>query len=220
MVGGRPPTRPDGALGELVRGAQSLGIQLSPEARSRFAVYLDTLLVWRTRMSLTSTPTARDIVRTHILDSLRVVQFIKAGSRVADLGSGAGFPGVPVAIVRPDVRVFLIESRRKKANFLRAVARAAGLSNVEVVEQRAEQLDPTHLGGTVDVAVSRAVWDISVFLEVVATLLRVGGSAVAMKGPKVLAQPPPRDPRFDPPDIVTYRVDGSARGLLVYRRTG
>src|SRR5512140_185186 len=124
----------------LARAALAVPITLTASALDRCKRYVETLLLWRQRLSLTSAATPWAIVLDHILDSLHLAPLIRPGCRVADIGSGAGFPGVPLAIVCPEAHFVLVESRRKKANFLREVARQVRLTNVEVAEQRAEGL--------------------------------------------------------------------------------
>ena len=203
------------ALDELVHGAAALGESLSDAALSQFRAYLDTLLLWRQRIALTGASTAVEVVRFHILDALHICSFVEPGSRVVDLGSGAGFPGVPLAIARTAATVVLVEPRRKRANFLREVVRVARLTTVAVEEARVEDLDGA-MAGRCDVVVSRAVWAIDAFLALARPLLRRGGCAVAMKGPKaeVVAVPPD----FVVADVVTYTLHGGvARRLLTYR---
>src|SRR5262245_49678056 len=121
---------------EVSREAATFGILLPSAALDRFQSYIETLLLWRERLSLTAAATADEIIRRHIADSFALVAFVKVGFRVADIGSGAGFPGIPMAITCPDARIVLIESRRKRASFLLEVVRQARLANVEVMNQR------------------------------------------------------------------------------------
>ena len=205
------------ALDELVRGATDLGESLSDAALSQCRAYLDTLLLWRQRVSLTGASTAVELVRFHVLDALHVAQFVGPGSRVADLGSGAGFPGLPLAIARPAATVVLVEPRRKRANFLRDVLRAARLHNAAVEEARVEDLHGVLAGGC-DVVVSRAVWGLDVFLALARPLLRSGGLAVAMKGPKADSEAAAAQPGFAAADVVRYTLHGDVvRRLLTYR---
>jgi 16S rRNA (guanine527-N7)-methyltransferase len=193
---------------------------LSETDIGRFQTYLDTLLLWRSRLSLTTARTALEIVRAHVVDSLAVAPFVKPGFRVADLGSGAGFPGLPLAIVCPESAVRLIEAKRKKANFLREVVRRAQLANVEIIEERAEHLAGNHLGAY-DIAVSRAVWPLGPFLGICERLLRSGGLAIAMKGPKTLEEAGGPGFSFSRGETVKYKLpSGIHRVLFVYRRDG
>lgn len=209
---------PTAQLAELVREAAHLGFSFSDTALNRFRVYIDTLLLWRSRLSLTTAATAHEIVLSHVLDSLPVCRFVEPGMRVADLGSGAGFPGIPLAIVRQAAQVSLVESRRKKANFLREVLRAAALANAEVIEERAEQL-ADHVSNPWDIVVSRAVWTLSDFLDVGERLLVPGGLAVAMKGPRATKEALAYNGRLVHTDTLEYDLPTGARHrLLIYRK--
>ena len=210
---------PAAPIAELIRAAAALGLALSETAITRFQVYIDTLLLWRRRLSLTAAATPDEIVRAHIVDSLMLCRFIQPGMRVADLGSGAGFPGIPLAIVCDRARVSLVESRRKKASFLREVVRAAGLANVEVIEERAEHL-AEHGVQRWDVVVSRAVWALPYFLDLSDHLVARGGLVIAMKGPKDTAEVPSyHHGPLVPADVVDYQLRGGVRHrLIIYRR--
>jgi len=203
-------------IAELLREAKHLGLTLSDSALNRFRVYIDTLLLWRSRLSLTAAVTAHEIVGSHILDSLALCRFIREGMRVADLGSGAGFPGIPLAIACGYAHVSLVESRRKKANFLREVLRAAELANAEVIEERAEQL-ADHISTPWDLIVSRAVWALSEFLTISEALLATGGLVIAMKGPKVIEEVRTYNGRLVQADVFDYGLPSGARHrLLLY----
>ncbi len=201
---------------DLIRGAGEFGIHLSDEQIAAFDVYVDTLLLWSSRLSLTTARSPREITTDHILDSLSLVPWLAAGATVADLGSGAGFPGVPIAIARPDTRMMLLEARRKRANFLREVVRRCRLTNAIVWEERAEKFAANN-SQKVDVTVSRAVWPLRKFLTISRLFLRSGGLAIAMKGPKAKAAVAP-EPGFLDPEVVTYRLAGGAEHILVICR--
>jgi 16S rRNA (guanine527-N7)-methyltransferase len=214
---GSPPNLPD-ALTELARAAHTVNVPLSAAAIGGFQRYVEILLFWRKRLSLTAAASPLAIVQRHVADSLSVIRFIRAGDRIADLGSGAGFPGVPVAIVCPYASVFLIEAKRRKASFLREVARAVALHNVRVIEARAEQL-PNELLATFDIVVSRAVWRVTQFLDISKGLLKDQGLAISMKGPKGRSESIDSIGGFSPVETVEYLLaDGTRRFLLVYRK--
>jgi 16S rRNA (guanine527-N7)-methyltransferase len=217
MAGGDHSQAISAKADELTRGALKLGIRLSIEQRDAFAIYLKTLILWASRLSLTGARTADEIVKRHILDSLSVTRYVRPGDKLADLGSGAGFPGVPLAIACPDATVVLIESRRKRANFLREAARRCELSNVDVLEERAEAV-AARQPGSFDLVVSRAVSPVADFLKLGRLLLRSAGLAVAMKGSEVRGEIA-SDPGFSAPQIIPYRLPGGiARVLVVYAK--
>jgi 16S rRNA (guanine527-N7)-methyltransferase len=201
----------------LARAALAIPVTLSGSWLDRCKRYVETLLLWRQRLSLTSAATPGSVVLDHILDSLYLAPFIRPGFRVADIGSGAGFPGVPLAIVSPEAHFVLVESRRKKANFLREVARQVRLTNVEVAEQRAEVL-LEDFPDLFDLVVSRAVGPVSEFLTLAAPLVGREGLVIAMKGPTAHAELAVH-PGFAAAEVVEYHLPSGARHLLlVYRR--
>lgn len=213
------PERLGAALDELDAALRGVGIPLTAECRAQCAAYLETLLLWRQSVSLTTAATPVAIVRDHVVDSLTMARFARPGMRIADVGSGAGFPGVPVAIVCPAVRMALIEPRRKRANFLRDVVRRAGLINVEVFEARVEAHVATR-ARSYDLVVSRAFGALGEFLHLVAPLLDSGGLAVAMKGPRGEAEAAATAvPGYTAREVVRYTLrSGAEHLLLIYRR--
>ena len=202
------------ALGQLTELADDLDVRLSQERLQQFETYLDTLLFWRQRLSLTTADTAPKIIQHHLMDSLYVTPHIPDGARVADIGSGAGFPGIVLAITCPTARITLIESRRKRANFLRTVIRETRLDNADVAEDRAETIGSQRY----DVSVSRALGSLDRFLKLSAALLTRSGLAIAMKGPR--NDPEPVTPGFSDPSVVDYALPGGVkRRLLLFRAT-
>jgi 16S rRNA (guanine527-N7)-methyltransferase len=166
-----------------------LGLRVSEEALCPLASYLDLLLEANTRFNLTAVRDRDEAWRRHIIDSLTLLPFLEevpAGGRVVDVGSGGGLPGIPIAIVRPDLRVTLVESTGKKARFLTECVQRLGLTGCRVATERAEALarDPQHRQGY-DVAVCRAIGPLVRVLEWTLPLVRVGGLLLAMKGPRV-----------------------------------
>lgn len=171
--------------------------------------YLETLLLWRRRISLIATSDPLEVVENHILDSLQVAPWVGGRRRLADIGSGAGLPGIPLAIAAPHLNVVLVESRRRKASFLRAVRRETDLSNVEVFEGRAEDLAESF-----DVVISRALGPMRTFLDLAETLLLPGGLAIAMKSKAALSAPE-RHAAFEAPKVIAYDLAGDRRRLLL-----
>lgn len=170
----------------LLSGVQRLGLDLGEEQIALFQRYFQELVEWNRRTNLTAITDYREVQTKHFLDSLTVSLVIPrdvtANGTLMDVGSGAGFPGLPLKILWPGLRVTLVESVGKKAAFLRHLAGALGLEGVEVRTQRAESLghDP-QVRDTFDVVVSRAVADLSVLAELTLPFCKLGGRVVAQK---------------------------------------
>jgi 16S rRNA (guanine(527)-N(7))-methyltransferase RsmG len=206
------------SLASVVATARQLHLRAPSSRIALIDAYLDTLMLWRERLSLTGTRTRGAIIANHIIDSLHVAPRLMPGQRVADIGSGAGFPGIVLAIMLPDTPVTLIESRRKRANFLREVVRRTHLDNATVVEGRAETA-PGSLRESFDVIVSRALGPLAALLEHGRLLLRPGGLAIAMKGTKGRAEAGVTIPGFSEPEIIEYTLNpGIPRYLLISRK--
>ncbi|GAB4487176.1 MAG: 16S rRNA (guanine(527)-N(7))-methyltransferase RsmG [Thermodesulfovibrionales bacterium] len=170
-------TRPE----DLLRtGLAELGIPFGEDQVRLFLSCLAELKKWNKAHNLTSLRTDRDIIVKHFLDSLLFLGAVPAHAHsLADVGSGAGFPGVPITIMRPDLRVVLIEPTKKKAVFLRHVCHLLGLEGVEVRDQRLEEIE----GLRVDVAVTRALFSVKDFMEKTQAILAAGGTLILSKGP-------------------------------------
>jgi len=157
----------------LLRGCRDWGIELSSVQREEFSVYIDNLLLWNQRINLVSPKDMGRLAQRHLLESLAPLKLIpiREGEKVLDLGSGAGFPGLPLKIVRPDLLLSLAESTRKKALFLQKVVDLLRLSQIEVLWKRGEELGGSHWG----LILSRAALRIDELLPLSFSLLRKGG---------------------------------------------
>ncbi len=170
----------------LSEGTRLLRVQLPADAPSKFDIYLEELWLWSKIVRLVSRPEPGVVIRKHILDSLAVSPIISPHSRLIDLGSGAGFPGLVLAIAIPSLEATLIEVRRKKANFLKEVIRKTRVFNTNVYEGRTEELAKEEsLKASFDIAISRATWSLEEFLRIAFPFVLPDGIAVAMKGPQV-----------------------------------
>ena len=166
----------------LVEGAKAFGAFLEEKATEAFEFYLHELLKWNQKINLTAIRTEKGIVLKHFLDSLSVLPHLSGVSLLLDLGSGAGFPGIPLKIVQPSLRVTLMDSVRKKVDFQRHILRTLGLTGIEAVHGRAQ--DQEILGrmkGSFDMVISRALSDTQTFLKLSAPFLKKGGRVLAMK---------------------------------------
>lgn len=168
----------------LAEGAATLGVSLSAVAVQQLASYLAELQRWGAKMNLTGS-LASDRLVEHILDSLAVTSAMPQGSRVVDVGSGGGFPAIPLAVARPDLQLTMVEATTRKCAFLRHVVRHLGLRGCLVQEGRLEAL---RLRGF-DVAVSRAAMAPSRWLEAGLELVRPGGRVLLMLSSSAEAPP-------------------------------
>jgi 16S rRNA (guanine527-N7)-methyltransferase len=171
----------------LAHTASAWGLALTAQQLDLFARYAAELRAWNERANLTAITDEREVVARHFLDSLRLaLSWGEAPGTLVDVGAGAGFPSLPLKILRPALRLTLVESVGKKAAFLEHIAHTLGLQEVEVLVLRAEELgrDPQRRE-RYDVAVARAVAELRVLAEYLLPLCRVGGRMLAPKGAQV-----------------------------------
>jgi 16S rRNA (guanine527-N7)-methyltransferase len=166
---------------ELEAGLEALGLDRA--LADPLLAYLALLLRWNAAYNLTAIRDPREMVAKHLLDSLAMhgatTPLAAAGGRLADLGTGAGFPGIPLAIAQPGLQVALVESNGKKARFLREAIRSLGLGNAKAVESRIEAYDAP---AAFDAITARALATLPLILELGGHLLKPGGVLLAMKG--------------------------------------
>jgi 16S rRNA (guanine527-N7)-methyltransferase len=182
-------TVPDNALWNDL--AARADVSLSEHQHDLLARYLDLLLDANQRMNLTRITDRAAAEIQHVGDALTVLPFLPKGEfRLADVGSGGGVPGIPLAIARPDARVMLVESTKKKAAFLREATAQLGLGNLSVSQWRAEQVGRSNSRETFDVTTARAVATLDWLAEWCLPLLKRGGKLLAMKGERSAAELP------------------------------
>ena len=155
---------------------------LSAEQLALFETYYAMLADWNTRVNLTAITEPEDVAKKHFLDSLAAAPYLKPNASVADVGTGAGFPGLPLLILRPDLKVTLMDSLQKRLVFLEAVCKELNLT-AELVHARAEDAgqNPKYRE-KFDVALTRAVSALPVLCELTLPLVKVGGTSIAYKG--------------------------------------
>lgn len=162
------------------------GLILTDETAAGLEQYRAMLLEWNEKMDLTSV-SKEDMALRHFADSLlplREEGLFPRGLRLIDVGTGAGFPGLPLAITRPDMQVTLLEAQGKRCHFLQAVKEALSLSNVEIINDRAENLGRAEgRREGYDLAVARAVAPLNILCEYLMPFVKVGGRAICWKGP-------------------------------------
>ncbi|HYE21347.1 MAG TPA: 16S rRNA (guanine(527)-N(7))-methyltransferase RsmG [Tepidisphaeraceae bacterium] len=167
------------------------GVALSHLQTAQLDRYITLLLEANKRMNLTRIPDRATADVAHVADALTVLPHLPAGAhRLADVGSGGGVPGLVLASARPDAQVFLIESTKKKAEFLRETAAALDLANVTVIADRAEAAGRGELRDSCDVVIARAVAAMTFLAEWCLPLVKKGGKFLAMKGAKIAEELP------------------------------
>jgi 16S rRNA (guanine527-N7)-methyltransferase len=171
----------------LKEGLSELGLIPAEEQINAFITYLSELKRWNKAYNLTGIKKDEDIVIKHFLDSLLYLKAIPSGElSVADVGSGAGFPGIPIKIVRPEIQMYLIEPTGKKTAFLRHVIRQLDLKKIGVIEKRVEEVNTNQESALpADIAVTRALFDIKDFIKKVSHIVKKEGLLILNKGPKV-----------------------------------
>ena len=169
----------------LAARAGEAGIPLTAEQIGQFSVYNEMLLDWNTRMNLTALTAPEDVAVKHIIDSLTAYDaaLFDGARTLIDVGTGAGLPGIPLAVYAPHLTVTLLDSLNKRVRFLTEVTAAMGLQNVRCIHARAEEAARTaEHRAAYDIVVSRAVARLPVLLEYTLPFVRVGGTLLALKG--------------------------------------
>ncbi len=161
------------------QGARELGLVLSADALQSLEAYLDLIVKWNAVHNLTAIRDKARMVTHHVLDSLALVPYVPNGARVLDVGSGAGLPGIPLAIARSDLVVTLLDSNQKKAAFLQQAVTTLRLTNVTALAARVEQYRPA---ASFDIVLSRAFAEIGEFAGLAQGHVAPGGKLFAMKG--------------------------------------
>lgn len=170
----------------LEQGCLELGIVLDPEQIRMLLEYYDLVIDWNQKVNLTAIVDGKEFVVKHLIDSLSGAACLGEAGRLVDIGSGAGFPGIPLKILYPGLFVCLVESVNKKTEFLKTAVTALKLEGIQVVSGRAEEIGQNPaMRETFDFAVTRAVSKLAVIAEYCLPLVKVGGTFVAYKGEKV-----------------------------------
>lgn len=169
-------------------GLKELGVQLDDGQLKMFQIYLALLLEWNERMNLTAVKDPLEVIQKHFLDSLSLIRYMNLpqSASLVDVGSGAGFPGLPLKIAFPALRVTFLDSLKKRLIFLDAVVKELGLRDVRTLHARAEEAGRNKRErATYDFATARAVAALPVLSELCLPLLKTGGMFLAMKGPDI-----------------------------------
>jgi 16S rRNA (guanine527-N7)-methyltransferase len=167
----------------LQNGLKALKIKFSDNQVQLMTIHAKELMIWNKKINLTAIKQPLQIAEKHFIDSLAAASFIKNKNSIIDLGSGGGFPGIPLKIMNPLLNVVLIDSSRKKINFLKHIIRLLGLQGIYAIHSRAQDLHDkdSYIAGF-DAVISRAFTELSNFVELASPFLNKKGTIYAMKG--------------------------------------
>ncbi|MBU3091155.1 16S rRNA (guanine(527)-N(7))-methyltransferase RsmG [Clostridium sp. CM028] len=172
----------------LNKASSNEGLEFSEKKYEQFMKYKDLIKEWNEKVNLTAIKEDEEIVKKHFIDSMKVFKFdqLKNAKNVIDIGTGGGFPGIPMKIIKPEVNIVLLDSLNKRVKFLNEVINSLQLENIKAIHGRAEDFaQEIQYREKFDVAVSRAVANLTVLSEYCIPYVKVGGYFVAMKGPAV-----------------------------------
>lgn len=162
-----------------------IGIKLSSNKLDKLYQYKELLLRWNENINLTAIVDDEEIIEKHIVDSAYVLKYIESGSKVIDVGTGAGLPGIVLAICNDSLNIVLLDALQKRVTFLQAVIDALNITNVTAVHARAEEFAKNEIRESFDVVVSRAVASLNVLMELTAPFAKIGGKCIYMKSDKL-----------------------------------
>ena len=165
---------------------EKINIEISEEESNKLYMYMNLMLEWNKKINLTSITDEEDIIIKHFVDSLSINKYLSKNKNVMDVGTGAGFPGIPLKIFNEDIEFILVDSLNKRINFLEEVKQALNINKLELVHSRIEDLaKDIKYREKIDIVVSRAVANLSVLSEYMLPFVKIGGFCICMKGPNI-----------------------------------
>ncbi len=171
---------------ELIEKAKKIGIHILPENASQFYEYMNLLLEWNEKINLTAIIEPQEVILKHFVDSITINKYLSEISNVIDIGTGAGFPGIPLKIIHPEIQFTLVDSLNKRILFLEEACKKLNLNDIECLHARAEELAKDKKYRQVyDVVTSRAVARLSTLLEYMIPFVKIGGKCICMKGANI-----------------------------------
>lgn len=168
--------------------AKEIGVDFTKEQYEQFIKYMRLVQEWNEKVNLTAITEDEDFIKKHFIDCMKAFKSepIRNAKTIIDVGTGAGFPGLPIAILNPNAKITLLDSLNKRVNFLNLVVKELGLKNVVTIHSRAEDgARKPELREKFDVATSRAVANMAVLAEFCMPYVKIGGHFIALKGPSV-----------------------------------
>jgi len=172
----------------MKKSAENEGLMFDEIKYNQFIKYKNLLKEWNEKINLTAITEDEEIIKKHFIDSIKIFRFspLSKMNNIIDVGTGAGFPGLPIKIVNPDIKVTLLDSLNKRVNFLNTVISELGINNIDAIHGRAEEFSrKEEHRGQFDGAVSRAVANLTVLSELCIPYVKNNGYFIALKGPAV-----------------------------------
>lgn len=165
---------------------KKINIEFDDKEIEQFYKYMNLLIEWNEKINLTAITEPDDIILKHFIDSLTISKYINENEKIADIGTGAGFPGIPLKIAKPNTQMFLIDSLNKRIKFLEEVIKQNEIASTFAIHARAEEIGHNkEYRGNFDVVTSRAVARLNVLLEYMMPLVKLGGKCICLKGPNI-----------------------------------
>ncbi len=166
--------------------SKEIGILLNEKQINQFFDYMNFLLEWNEKINLTAITKPDEIILKHFVDSITIEKYIAKNTKIVDVGTGAGFPGLPLKIIREDIEVVLLDSLQKRVNFLQETIKKLGLTKIEAIHLRAEEFSRNkEQRESFDYATSRAVANLTTLSEYLIPLVKINGKCICMKGSEI-----------------------------------
>ncbi len=171
---------------ELIEKAKKVNIEIDDKKEEQFYNYMKLLLEWNEKINLTAITEQNDIILKHFIDSITINKYIEQSNSIIDIGTGAGFPGIPLKIMNQNKKITLVDSLNKRINFLNEVCKEISLENIQCIHARAEELaSDLEYRENYETVVSRAVARLNVLIEYMLPFVKKGGLCICMKGPNI-----------------------------------
>lgn len=166
--------------------SEEIEIKLQEEQINKFYTYMEILLEWNEKINLTAITKPEEIILKHFIDSITISKEIKQNAKIVDVGTGAGFPGIPLKIIRDDIELTLLDSLNKRVNFLNEVTKKIKLTKTNAVHSRVEEFGQNKkYRENFDYSISRAVANLATLSEYLLPLVKINGYSISMKGPEI-----------------------------------
>lgn len=173
---------------KIRKECEQIDLVLTQEQIELFYTYMKELIDWNNKINLTAIIEPEEIIKKHFVDCLSIIKYTKNNDKIIDIGTGAGFPGIPIKIANNTLNITLLDSLNKRINFLNEIITKLNLSKIEAVHSRAEEYALKNNRESYDIAVSRAVAELPTLIEYLMPYVKVNGICICMKGPKALEE--------------------------------